>query len=269
MSVLMMPKNTHSGEFSLWSAGIATLFLAIGLSGAVRPLQETLLTTVPVAVPAQTVELVDFSEPAAASDTPSDVPPVNPAAAESLASEEPVVPELVSALEPTVMPELIPEKEILPKPEAMPEPTRPEPVAAQETHRAEKPAVARRPNAKAAGAGSSTSRADSTSGQVTGTGSHSSNSVGSGTAPQVFRGSGNGKFPAPRYPNAALSSRAQGEVRLLVTVESSGLPGSVVVAQSCGHSILDKAAREQVQRRWRWPDGSVRRYIVPIKFVLQ
>jgi protein TonB len=56
---------------------------------------------------------------------------------------------------------------------------------------------------------------------------------------------------------------------LLVTVEASGLPGAVSVSSSSGHAILDSAARDHVQRRWRWPSGEVRRYIVPIRFVLQ
>jgi TonB family protein len=58
-------------------------------------------------------------------------------------------------------------------------------------------------------------------------------------------------------------------VRLLVTVEASGLPSAVSVTISSGHPELDAAARDQVQRRWRWPAGEVRRYIVPVKFVLQ
>lgn len=58
-------------------------------------------------------------------------------------------------------------------------------------------------------------------------------------------------------------------MRLLVTVESSGVPSSVAVQSSSGFSSLDNAARDQVSRRWRWPAGNVRRFIVPVRFVLQ
>jgi protein TonB len=52
-------------------------------------------------------------------------------------------------------------------------------------------------------------------------------------------------------------------------VEVSGLPGSVSVMASSGHSELDRAAQDHVRRRWRWPAGETRRYIVPVRFVLR
>jgi protein TonB len=68
---------------------------------------------------------------------------------------------------------------------------------------------------------------------------------------------------------AARRAGAQGTVRLLVIVEVSGLPGSVSVMASSGHSELDRAAQDHVRRRWRWPAGETRRYIVPVRFVLR
>jgi protein TonB len=58
-------------------------------------------------------------------------------------------------------------------------------------------------------------------------------------------------------------------VRLLVTVEASGVPSSVTVSEPSGFASLDSAAKDTVQRRWRWPAGDVRKFIVPIRFVLQ
>ncbi|WP_425510098.1 energy transducer TonB [Verrucomicrobium spinosum] len=52
-------------------------------------------------------------------------------------------------------------------------------------------------------------------------------------------------------------------MRLLVVVEMSGIPGSVSVQSSSGNGELDSAAQDHVRRRWRWPAGEIRRYIVP------
>ncbi|MFZ4766808.1 MAG: energy transducer TonB, partial [Roseimicrobium sp.] len=87
--------------------------------------------------------------------------------------------------------------------------------------------------------------------------------------PTLFTGASGGQFPAPAYPAFARSSRQQGTVRLLVTVESNGVPSMVSVERSSGFNSLDNAARDQVRRRWRWPSGGLRRYFVPVRFVLQ
>ena len=80
---------------------------------------------------------------------------------------------------------------------------------------------------------------------------------------------GGGRFPSPSYPSAARSARIDGTVVLLVTVESSGVPSSVEIRTSSGHTLLDTAARDHLRRNWRWPSGESRLFIVPIKFVLQ
>jgi protein TonB len=85
----------------------------------------------------------------------------------------------------------------------------------------------------------------------------------------VFKGGGSGRFPSPSYPASARSAKQQGVVRLLVTVEASGVPSAVTVTESSGFASLDSAAKDTVQRRWRWPAGDVRKFIVPIRFVLQ
>lgn len=92
---------------------------------------------------------------------------------------------------------------------------------------------------------------------------------GSGTSPVVFNGGGKGRFPSPSYPASARSTKQQGTVRVLVTVEASGIPSSAEVMGSSGFPALDSAARDAIQRRWRWPSGDVRKFIVPVRFVLQ
>jgi protein TonB len=56
--------------------------------------------------------------------------------------------------------------------------------------------------------------------------------------------------PAPAYPRDALREGAQGTVLLKVLVDIDGRPLEVQVARSSGHRSLDRAAREQVLRRW-------------------
>lgn len=94
--------------------------------------------------------------------------------------------------------------------------------------------------------------------------------LGNSGSPTLFsRGGGSGRFPSPSYPSPARSNGLQGLVRLLVIVEDNGIPSSVSVQSSSGHASLDSAASNHVRHRWRWISGSVRRYIVPIRFVLQ
>lgn len=79
---------------------------------------------------------------------------------------------------------------------------------------------------------------------------------------------------APRYPLAAIKRRLQGEVLLIVTVGPDGRPEAVDVQRSSGHAILDRAAIDQVQRRWRFRPLIVNglptraRGLVPIRFDL-
>lgn len=80
--------------------------------------------------------------------------------------------------------------------------------------------------------------------------------------------------PAPRYPQRALTRRIEGDVLLRVTVGDDGRPQRVELQRSSGHALLDRAAIEQVQKRWRFRpliiDGRPSRAVglVPIRFVL-
>ncbi len=58
--------------------------------------------------------------------------------------------------------------------------------------------------------------------------------------------------PKPVYPRDALRDGLQGTVMLRVVVDESGNPVEVSVATSSGHRVLDRAAREQVLRKWKF-----------------
>ena len=96
------------------------------------------------------------------------------------------------------------------------------------------------------------------------------------TEPAVLRGSqlAYASAPAPVYPRNALRDGIEGTVVLEVTVDENGKPIDVVIATSSGSRELDRAAREQVLRAWRFQpamqNGHAVRAIgrVPVNFTL-
>lgn len=80
--------------------------------------------------------------------------------------------------------------------------------------------------------------------------------------------------PAPAYPRLSRRLREQGTVLLRVYVESNGAPTRVELKQSSGHTRLDEAALDAVQR-WRFlparqGDAAVAGWvIVPLSFSLR
>lgn len=238
------PKDSNAHLASAWTAGVAVLFLGIGLQGAVTPLLPDDGMVRPELSIGDEVMIEDFDPPAAPPD--QELPEEEPEQIEEV--EIPPLPVIEAPLTPPEMVEITPLEPVLekapvpqPPPEKPPEP-KPKPV--------NKPAPARprpQPSAQSGGRGNG-----STSG-----------------APTVFTGGGRGRFPQPGYPASARSAKQQGSVRVLVVVEASGLPSSVSISSSSGFAALDEAARDQISRRWRWPAGEVRRYIVPVRFVLQ
>jgi len=58
--------------------------------------------------------------------------------------------------------------------------------------------------------------------------------------------------PPPRYPLAARRAGMQGTVLLRVLVDARGRPREVVVARGSGFALLDRVARRQVLRAWRF-----------------
>ena len=254
--MITAPAHQDNHLCSAWTVGIAALFLAIGLSGAVMPL-------VPVARQAKALEALR-GDPIMVEEFD---PPPSPATAEDTATEPPEtapepdmdvppVPEITEPLTPPEMPEITPLEAVREQPKPPPSDIKP----------AVKPAVPKpRPAVPATGPAASSGNPTAKPGAST----TAAGKPGGSGRPSLFTGSGKGRFPQPAYPSAARRDGLQGSVRLSVTVEAGGLPSAVGVMSSSGHAVLDAAARDQVQRRWRWPAGEVRQFVIPIRFVLQ
>lgn len=236
---------------SAWVSGIAALFLAIGTSGSLTPLTPPVSLGSGDLPPGERILIEqEFAPPPAdpqTSDEPS--PPQQPAVADI---EIPALPDITPPLQPPEMVELRPIEPIVERPKP-PTPT-PTPTPPPETPRP-KPAP-------------TTPQSSPKTSQST-TPSRSNGPPSNTPSPVLFSGGGGGRFPAPGYPSSARSARLEGTVKLLVTVEASGVPTAVAIDSSSGHTILDTAARDHIRRNWRWPSGETRIFIVPIKFVLK
>lgn len=93
---------------------------------------------------------------------------------------------------------------------------------------------------------------------------------GTGEAVEFSPGGGDGgTYPQPVYPRLALQRGWQGNVMLNIVVDRAGFPSAVTVRDSSGWEILDDHASDWVKRRWRWPAGPVRHYLVPFKFQIK
>lgn len=79
--------------------------------------------------------------------------------------------------------------------------------------------------------------------------------------------------PAPAYPASSKRLGETGTVTLRVRVDANGRPESVEIAQSSGHSRLDRAARDAV-RRWTFVPARQGEHaiaasvLVPLNFAL-
>ena len=232
---------------SAWVSGITALFLAIGTSGSLTPIAPPLTLGSGDQPPSDRVLLEqEFAPPPSDPQTPEEPPPTQTPSVTDV--EIPALPDITPPLQPPEMLELRPVEPIVERPK--PNPTTPPP----ETPRPEPPPTQPQPSPKP-------SRTTTTP-RSTGASSNSN-------APVLFSGGGGGRFPAPGYPSAARSARLEGTVKLLVTVEASGVPTAVAIDSSSGHTLLDTAARDHIRRNWRWPSGETRLFIVPIKFVLK
>jgi protein TonB len=60
------------------------------------------------------------------------------------------------------------------------------------------------------------------------------------------------RAPAPAYPRAAIMDRAEGTVMLRVLVDVDGSPLEVTIETSSGNRELDRAARAQVLKNWKF-----------------
>ncbi|WP_266183336.1 energy transducer TonB [Dyella humicola] len=55
-----------------------------------------------------------------------------------------------------------------------------------------------------------------------------------------------------KYPPQALHAHMEGTVLLRVLVDEQGVPQDVVIAKSSGYALLDRSAREQVLKGWKF-----------------
>ncbi|MDB6075662.1 MAG: TonB family protein [Verrucomicrobiaceae bacterium] len=233
----IIDSSSRARPYAAWLSGLAAAVLSIGTYGALQPLLPPVERV--FVSGDDNIEVMDFLPPAEApaesqADETAEQPP-EPEVEIAI----PPLPEITPPLTPPEVPELV----ALDKP-----PPPPTPPKAPERNK--------QPEAKPA-----PRRASQTAGNST--------SSGTASSPTLFTGGGGGRFPQPSYPASARSARVQGMVRLMITVEASGVPSSVDIQSSSGSAALDSAAADCLRRRWRWPSGPVRRYIVPVLFQLR
>lgn len=246
--MITSPSDPPGSGASAWISGIAGLFLAVGAFGAVQPLKQALPAPAPMPTPESEVITEEFEPPPPPGQAAEpDVPETEATEMPAMEEEIPPLPEIVEPLTPPEVEEFI---------AVDPPPERPR----------TKPVVTPAPRLPAKPP-STPLRREAAPGATTGTGLPGGQAGGSAVAARP--GGGKGRFPQPVYPAAARRDRLQGTVTLAITVEASGLPAAVSVIGSSGHAALDSAARDGVQRRWRWPSGELRKFTVPIRFVLK
>ncbi|HTI69630.1 MAG TPA: energy transducer TonB [Candidatus Limnocylindria bacterium] len=85
----------------------------------------------------------------------------------------------------------------------------------------------------------------------------------------VSKGVSGGYFPRPDYPREAIIKHESGTVEVLVEVAEDGVVTTAEVQSSSGSNSLDRQAVQFLKRKWRWPAGEQRKYIVPVEFSLQ
>lgn len=92
------------------------------------------------------------------------------------------------------------------------------------------------------------------------------------SAPVKFNpqtGAEGGFYPAPGYPVTARRNRYEGTVNVEILVGEDGRVLETEVRDSSGYPLLDEAAVEVVQKRWRFPAGESRRYVWSCVFQLR
>ncbi|TLD71111.1 TonB family protein [Phragmitibacter flavus] len=249
--MILPPKHINAHLPSMWTAAVCATMLGVGLHGATQPvLPDSDMPPLFLEI-GENVEFVEFQAPGDPAPEEMLNEPEEEMELEEVIEEDveiPPLPEIVMPLTPPEMPDLAELEEIRPPepPKIAPQPSPEKPKTESKPKPKPKPRVVNAPN-------------------KTGTGSGGGGGSG---PPTVFSGGGKGRFPAPPYPSSARSAGAQGTVRLLVVVEATGVPSSVSIQSSSGSSQLDASAVGTISRRWRWPQGNVRRYIVPIRYVL-
>lgn len=90
---------------------------------------------------------------------------------------------------------------------------------------------------------------------------------GAGTGPvRLTKGELGGSQPWPEYPAAALRRGESGTVTVRLSVDAAGDVTEARVDASSGWRSLDEAATGTIRRRWSFPPGQPRDYLVDIRF---
>ncbi len=245
--MILSPPQNLTQAASLWATGIGLLFLGIGLSGAVTSLE---VPPAPAGPPPSLEANIEFFDPppAAAPEAPAEAAPSSDLPEEP-SWEVPAVIEVTPPLAPSEMEELLPVNE--PVPQVAVRPAAPPAPAIRKSIPQSSPNPSRSPQGQ----------------PPTGNAIARSGETGQGSVKST--GNQKGRFPQPAYPAAARRAGFQGTVALTVQVNDAGFPTSVELSRSSGHASLDSAAKEGIRRRWRWPSGNARNFLVPIRFVLE
>lgn len=83
---------------------------------------------------------------------------------------------------------------------------------------------------------------------------------------RLERGELAGSQPWPDYPSAALRRGESGTVTVRLRVTPAGEVSEARVDASSGWRSLDEAATDTIRRRWTFPPGPPRDYLVDIRF---
>lgn len=93
-------------------------------------------------------------------------------------------------------------------------------------------------------------------------------STGSSSPETLIFGQGEGRQPAPYYPERSAKLGQEGTVDVRLTVGTDGRVIDTVVASPCEWPLLNDAAERTVRHRWRFSRGPLRVYQVAIHFAL-
>ena len=95
-----------------------------------------------------------------------------------------------------------------------------------------------------------------------------SSSTGSSSPQTLVFGQGEGRQPAPHYPERSAKLGQEGTVDVRLTVGTDGRVIDTVVASPCAWPLLNDSAERTVRHRWRFSRGPLRVYQVAIHFAL-
>ena len=128
------------------------------------------------------------------------------------------------------------------------------------------PAPLPEPQDLAIGTSASDAAQSQPSDTVNDTGAHS---VSVAPSRHLVFGQGQGRQPAPRYPESARRRNQTGSVRVRFTVGPDGYVTDAMTLIPCKYRLLNEAAVDTVRYRWRFPEGHRRVYEVDIRFELK